>query len=99
MYPEITDIQFRAMARERGYELRKREKRTTLLNCPICDKKYTRFWINTKNNTCFRVCVNCGFEGYETKTIEGSKKSWNEAVKDCLQSKGKNIIDGGNEKC
>ena len=100
-HPEITDLQFRAMARERGYELRKHKEPALMLPCPICDKKYTRTWMTPRSESeshwmYYRTCSKCGFEGYLAKTKELSKVSWNDAVKDCLKHKGQNLVDGGN---
>lgn len=100
IHPEITDLQFRAMARERGYELRKHKEPVLMLPCPICGKKYTRIYFGLVKEISpmllLRRCKYCGFEGYLAKTKELSKISWNDAVKDCLKSKGQNLVDGGN---
>lgn len=85
IHPEITDNEFRAMARERGYELRKRKEPTCMLPCPVCGKKYTRIWFalgkETRYMPMFRRCVHCGFEGNYAKTKTESYKTWNDAVK------------------
>lgn len=100
-HPEITDLQFRVMARERGYELRKHKEPTYILPCPVCDTKCTSIWFairkETSSTLLLRRCKHCGFEGYLAKTKELSKVSWNEAVKDCLKSKGQNLVEGGND--
>lgn len=101
IHPEIKDNEFRAMARERGYELRKHKEPTYILPCPVCDTKRTSIWFaigkETSSMSLLRRCKHCGFEGYLAKSKELSKVSWNEAVKDCLKSKGQNLVDGGND--
>lgn len=102
IHREITDNEFRAMARERGYELRKHKEPMYILPCPVCDTKRTRIWMTPRSNSesrwmYYRICSKCGFEGHLAKTRELSKISWNDAVKDCLKSKGQNLVDGGND--
>ena len=89
IHPEITDLQFRAMARERGYELRKHKEPTYILPCPVCGVKRTSIWFGigkeTSSMSLLRRCKYCGFEGYLAKSKELSKVSWNEAVQEYLK--------------
>lgn len=83
IHPEITDLQFRAMARERGYELRTRKKPIYILPCPKCGKKRTSIWftIGKETTAMYRRCRCCGFEGDYAKTKTESYRTWNDAVK------------------
>ena len=63
-------------------------------HCPICGKKSTHEWYNCLTDSCFRRCACCDdFDGYCSKTHNGARLGWNEAVEN--YNKLQSFDDGG----
>ena len=95
-YKNLTDNQIKFICKYHGYEVYKRHKKYqgySIERCPICSRKRTILEVlNDSPKVYRRVCSNCGFLGYSSTTINGSKKAWCTAVKDCIACKGMNEV-------
>lgn len=99
--PEISLNQLKIIAAKYGHNLHKKSEKSylvrKLMRCPICDKKRTIIMQTPNRPVFYRVCKNCGFRRNSMSHKYGTNIGWNDTVKDCLKSKGQNLVDGGND--
>lgn len=90
----MTLEELKVEAKKLGYHLVKNNPKITLLPCPICGKKSAHEWYNCLTNSYFRRCACCDdFDGYGSKTHNGARLGWNEAVEN--YNKLRNFDNGG----
>lgn len=84
--PTITDEEFKAEAKRRGYRLVKiseKVKTVSLLPC-VCGRKMIGRWVNPYNEV-FCRCGNCGLEAESAWTDERAKLNWNKMIEEKMK--------------
>ena len=79
-YKNLTPNQLKIICKYHGYEIYKRSHRPPRLACPVCNLKRTILITDPLTGLHHRQCERCGFNGYENKSINGTAKTWNQAV-------------------
>lgn len=76
----MSDDEFKAEAKRRGYNLIARHEPVKRLPC-VCGNKRPELW-NGSNRTVHYECANCGLKAERAKSDREAVIRWNEAVKE-----------------
>lgn len=88
---ELTDEEFKAEAKRRGYNLIKIPEKVTLLPC-VCGKKKLRTWY-VPGKKQFYECPNCGLRSEPATMIRQMNLNWNKMIKEKRNEASKSISD------
>lgn len=81
-YKNLTYNQLKIICKYHGFEIYKKHHSPPRLPCPDCGLSRTVIITNHNTGLHHRQCKRCGFLGYESKSINGTTKTWNQAVED-----------------
>jgi hypothetical protein len=84
---DISDEEFKAEAKRRGYRLTKITPYVSLLPC-VCGNDTINCWVRNDHNL-YYSCPSCGLASEDGKSIRGAKINWNKLIDKRIEEKMK----------
>ena len=82
---ELTDEEFKAEAKRRGYNLIKIPEKVTLLPCVCGSERRTRVFIMSGKE--YYKCTKCGLWAKNGKSNREAKLKWNKMIEEVLNER------------
>lgn len=82
---EVTDEEFKAEAKRRGYNIIKIPEKVTLLPCICGSERRTRVFIMRGHE--YYTCVKCGLVAKDGKSNREAKLNWNKMIEEMQNGK------------
>ena len=86
----MDDMEFKAEAKRRGYNVIKIPEKVKLLPC-VCGRKKLECWCSVDAGVGYElyVCPNCDLEAPKGKTNRQAKLNWNAMIEEKMKDAGK----------